>query len=728
MKLIFTIITIGVLAPAVFFPAVIQAQQRHISKKDTTLTDTATKKLKEVTVTSRYYKKYKVDRSSNTLKVTTPVLELSQNIQVIDHSILTDQQAINVTESITRNVSGALRNNTADFYGSFIMMRGATVNTLRNGVDLSMIYYGPTPEDAGIVDRLEFIKGPAGFMNAIGDPAGSFNLVTKQPTGFNSNHISFTAGSFNLYRLTADLDGNLDQAKKWQYRLNVVGQKSKLFQQYAFNDKVLVAPVLRYNINNHSSITGEYIYQKQQFRQYLLTVFSPYGFGSLPHDFSITDPNKKPVNATENNAFLTYVNNLNSKWQLTTKAAFAQDNLNGNYFFLSAFNQATPTLIPRRVTYERFYTNVYSFQAFVNGEFNTGSVKNKLLGGLDINRKHLLSYSGYNDKTVKPPAYPLNPDNPVYGITFDSGEKLGNLADIATDKSAVAYTAGYVQDELNMLNNKLRVTLAARLTTSKSSVDLLSASSVTNTVLTPRIGLSYSVTSNLAAYALFDQTYTPQSGISATGGVFEPLRGKNIEAGLKKDWLNGKWNTTLSVYHIVRQNIRVTDPNTNLQSQIGETLSKGIEFDLKGEVVKGLNAVINYAYTDSHITDDANTTLIGLPSPYRIKHIQNTWLNYKLPFHKVSGFSLSAGYQLQTGRAGRYSQENNLDLAPVFRLDGGLGWSGKRFSVNGIVNNILNRFNYGSAWVSPLPPNPAGLYAYVPYPPREFRITVGYNF
>ena len=44
---------------------------------------------------------------------------------------------------------------------------------------------------------------------------------------------------------------------------------------------------------NHSFISGEYIYQKQQFEQYLLTVFSPYGFASLPRDFSIADPEQK---------------------------------------------------------------------------------------------------------------------------------------------------------------------------------------------------------------------------------------------------------------------------------------------------------------------------------------------------------------------------------------------------------------------------------------------------
>lgn len=672
-----------------------------------------------ITITSRYYRKYKLDHASNTLKIPPSLQELPQNIQEIDKSIILDQQSININESVTRNVSGAMRNNTADFYGPFIFMRGAAINTLRNGTDLSMIYYGPLPEDAAIIDRLEFIKGPAGFVNAIGDPAGSFNIVTKQPTGTPQHQVSITTGSFDLYRTAIDMDGNLDKQQKWQYRLNAVGQMSRSFERFAFNDKVLVAPVLRYNINDHSSITAEYIYQQQSFLQYLLTVFSPYGFASLPRDFSIADPNKEPVKANEHNTFLTYFNQINEHWSVTAKATFAKDHMDGNYFFVSKYDTTTPNLIYRRVTYERFNTAVYAFQAYVNGAFKTGGLQHKVLGGIDANRKELLAYSGYNDPNANQALYALDVLHPVYGITFDSNKKTGRLEDIATNKQRIEYYAGYLQDEIHLPGNKWRITIAGRVTSSKSSITIPTTSAVSDLVVTPRAGLSYSIMPDMTAYALYDQTYTPQSGISANGDVFKPLKGKNREVGIKKDWLHGKWNTTISAYYITRDNIIVSDPATNLQSQIGQTQSKGIEFDMKGEIVKGLNVVINYAYTDAHVSDDANAKNIGLSSPYRIKHIQNTWLNYKLP----KGFSISGGYQLQAGRAGRYPQDGDIHLNNVWRIDGGLGWSNGHLSINGIINNITNRFNYGSAWT-----RPTGLYAYVPFPPREFRLTAAYNF
>ncbi|WP_443947551.1 TonB-dependent siderophore receptor [Pedobacter sp. AW1-32] len=708
----------------------LSAQNTNSNTSDTTKIkkDSTAKDLRAVEITSRYYRRYNLKQSSASLKLRTPLLNLPQNIQEVDRSIILDQQSVNVNESITRNVSGAIRNNTADFYGPFIFMRGAGVNTLRNGMDISMIYYGPMPEDAAIIDRMEFIKGPAGFMNAVGDPAGSFNIVTKAPTGTFNNNLSFTAGSWDLFRLSGDFDGTLDKNKKWAYRVNVVGQKAKSFQKFAFNDKFVIDPVLRYNINKQSSITAEFIYQKQEFLQYLLTVFTPNGFSTLPRDFSIADPGKDPVKASERNAFLTYENQLSDRWSFTAKGLFARSSLDGNYFFVSSYNAAAPNLLPRRVTYERFNTNVFAIQTFLNGEVNTGSLKHKILVGLDANRKNLLAYSGYNDKTANQTLYYLDVNNPVYGISFDSNRKDGRLEDIATNKQSVEYYAAYLQDEIHVLNDRLRLTLSARVTGSRSAVSIPTTSEVKDWVLTPRVGLSYSLRQDFAVYAVFDNTFTPQSGISVAGTVFQPLKGQNFEFGFKKDWANGKWNTTISMYRLTRDNIIVTNPSTNLQSQIGQTRAKGIEFDLKGEIVKGLNAVINYAYTDAEISKDSNPALVGLPSPYLTKHIQNTWLNYKLPFRAIEGVSVSGGYQLQTGRSGRYSVEKNLDIVPVFRIDAGLGWSNRKFSVNAIVNNILNRANYGSAWVTPVSANPVGLYAYVPFAPREFRITLGYNF
>ena len=685
--------------------------------------ESAGRNLREVTI-STSLNHYNTDSISASLKLAQKLLQVPQNIQEIDKTLISDQQAINVNESLTRNVSGATRSNVADLYGPMIMMRGAAIGTLRNGIDLGMSYYGPVPEDAAIIERIEFVKGPAGFLSPIGDPAGLYNIVTKSPTGNRRNQIRLTAGSFNLYRLSGDFDGNLDKSKKWLFRLNLAGQKAKSFQKFAFQDKLIAQPVIRYQINSRSTLIAEYQYNRQSFQQYLATVFSPDGFASLPRSFSISDPNKIPARARESNYFLTYRLQMSTHWALTAKASVAQNRMDGNYFLVSSYNPAKPNLLPRRLTYEKFNSGVLAAQAFINGGFKTGRIEHRILSSPDYNRKNFLGYAGYNDPAAGTTVYLLDLSNPVYGIPISSQKKEGKLSDIATNQHRIRYFSAYLQDEVALAGGMLRLSLAGRFTASKSSILKPRQTSVSDAVLTPRIGLNYQIRKNFYFYGLWDQTFTPQSGLNTSGGIFKPLKGNNLEAGLKKDWRAGKLSTTLSVYDITRDNILVSDPvNRNIISQIGQTKSKGIEVDLKGEVFTGMNLVINYAYTDSYISRDADERLVGIASPFLVKHIQNSWLHYKLPFKKVRGFSVSAGYQFQAGRNGRYPQDIQRPIANLFRADAGIGWANSHLFIQGLVNNISNRFNYGSSWT-----RPAGLSAYTPFAPREFRLSIGFHF
>ena len=130
-------------------------------------------------------------------------------------------------EGVTRNVSGATRIEHWDNYAS-ITMRGSNVGAFRNGMNVSTAL-GPADRryEHGRTD-IEFVKGPAGFMLANGDPSGFYNVVTKKPSGRNKGEVRVSLGSFDLYRATADLDGKLSRDGKLLYRLNVMGQIERL--------------------------------------------------------------------------------------------------------------------------------------------------------------------------------------------------------------------------------------------------------------------------------------------------------------------------------------------------------------------------------------------------------------------------------------------------------------------------------------------------------------------
>jgi iron complex outermembrane receptor protein len=157
-----------------------QVMAVNVQAQDTTIVQKITlekrkEQLREVVIQSQR-KRYKADEVSSSLRLITPLQKVPQNIQVITSKVLDDQQVISLADGVIRNVSGATKLEHWDMY-TRINMRGARASEFRNGMNVTS-NWGPLSADMSIVDRIEFVKGPAGFMMSNGDPSGIFNIVT----------------------------------------------------------------------------------------------------------------------------------------------------------------------------------------------------------------------------------------------------------------------------------------------------------------------------------------------------------------------------------------------------------------------------------------------------------------------------------------------------------------------------------------------------------------------
>lgn len=693
------------------------------------LTADAATTLGEAVVTSKYYRQYTTQAISGALRLRTPLIELAQNVQAVTPEVIADQGSVNMTEGVSRNVSGVVRQEISNNLGPFLFMRGGQIASLRNGVDLTPIYRGPVPDDAAVIDRVEFVKGPSLFMNNIGDPAGSFNVVTKQPTG--TPHYAATAmlGSYNLYRLAADLDGQLVKSGKLLYRLNAMVLRSNSFVQGDFNKRLLVSPVLKYQLSDRTAITAEYNFQAFSYGLYSPIVMTPNGFGSLPRSFTISEASLPPIRVRDHSGMLTATHQFSANWQLTTRGAFLVDNAEGTYLWVTGVNKANPNVLLRNPKYDLNRTQVVSEQAFVNGKFSTGPLTHQLLAGVDANQKKFLAAS-YVEYDTAPTAtggtqlvyYPLDVTSSTYGAEVHDYHAPNGLASRNTEQT-INYYSFYALDEVALLGNKLRLTPGLRYTAVKTN-NLVSgvASASADHVATPRLGISYSLAPSLSVYGLYDRTLVPQAGATSSGVALSPVKGTNREIGLKKNWLDGRWTSAVALYYITRSGILATDPNNSLyRIQVGENHAQGVDVDIIGQVVRGLNVVVNYAYNDSKIDSDVNPALVGARTPLYVKHVQNTWLNYELPARLVRGLSFSLGYQYQAGRSERYAVATQRATPDYFRLDGGVGWQSAHLKVNLLVNNLLDHNLIATPW------NRNGLYYWVSQPGRNGRLSVSYT-
>ncbi len=674
--------------------------------------------LNEVVVQGEH-QSHQLEKLSPSLRLSGDVIKVPQNVQVISDELIKSQQSISMMENITRNVSGAQM---IEHWGSFarINMRGFKLPAFRNGMNVEMPW-GPLTEDLSMIERVEFVKGPAGFMMSAGEPGGFYNVVTKKPVSYDLLDASFTTGSFGLYRGTVDAGGSLTANNKLQYRLNVMGQTNGSHRKFEESNRITVVPALTYQFSDRTSLTAEFTHQKASVPLGRAYVFAPSasGFGSLDRDFAMMDENFPNSDIKETSLYAYATHQISQSWTVNAQ------------YSTTKYDQVGASPWPRSVESNGDAIRGISSwdalnltdlaQLYTTGSISGAGITHNILAGVDYSNKRYWadwSQGGAADTTV-----PFNVFNPVYGNgqlpVFDRSENVKTRGE--GNKQGNEIVAYYLQDEIGVIDNRLRLTLAARYT---DATVFAYGNTTDNTKITPRLGLSFDITDDFTAYALYDQSFFPQFGASATGESFDPEEGKDIEGGVKKNWVNGKLRTSLTAYQITKQNILVADPeNVNFSIQLGEIQSKGVEFDMNGQVTPELNVVLNYANTNVEITEDTTPENVGKRVAGHAKHITNGWLNYSFKKQsKLDGFGLSLGYQYQVDRSSwAWNADNQSALPDYFRLDGGVSWKNERMDVKVNVNNILNKHLYsGSSYGSFL--------YWQSEPGTNFRLTVAYKF
>jgi iron complex outermembrane receptor protein len=697
---------------------------------DMVLTESA-EKLQDVVVTANV-NKYKNNNTSPSLRLTTPLLEVPQNIQIVTGDVLKDQQIISMSDGLTRNVSGLTRlEHWGDMYTN-ITARGSQIQAFRNGFNVVNSYWGPLTEDMCFVDNIEFVKGPAGFMLSNGDPSGLYNVVTKKPTGKTKGEASFTVGSYDLYRSTIDLDGKLSKDGKLLYRLNAAAQNKKTHRANEYNDRYALAPVLSYQLDEQTKLTLEYNYQQAKMSNVgSYYVFSPDGFKTLPVDFASLPSGSPGTQIDDHSLYLNLQHNINRGWKVTGQVARFVYIQEGSSMWPSVVN-ADGTIV-RSISIWDAKSTMTMAQAFVNGEMETGSIRHRILGGLDMANKAYMA--DWNQTHVLDSANaPFDPKNPSLGTpvtgypVFDRETPLEERATGGVIDQA--YTSLYLQDELGFMQGKVRLTLAGRYTDVRQANYGGKPNEAKH--FTPRVGVSVSVDKTTSVYGLYDQAFVPQSGVLASGGKVQPITGNNIEAGVKKDWFGGRWNTSLTVYSILKNNELTADPNSaptsGLSIVLGQKRAQGVEFDLRGNIARGLSLIANYAYTDSRVlkvADGVTAIKVGDIVPGFAIHTANAWLTYKVQRGVLKGAGVSLGATWLGDRATYWdaSPDPSKELDNYLKVDGGVYWENNKLKITANVFNLLDEYLYSGSYYKWL-----SAYNWQTEAPRNLRFSIAYKF
>ncbi|WP_442846230.1 TonB-dependent siderophore receptor [Leeuwenhoekiella sp. H156] len=649
---------------------------------------------------------------SSSLRLQQELNKIPQNIQVISADVIEDQQSISMMENITRNVSGATM---IEHWGNFarINMRGFRIPPFRNGQNV-LSPWGPLAEDMALVERIEVVKGPSAFMLSSGEPGGLYNVVTKKPTGVSHGEVGLMTGSYNTLRATLDLEGKLTDDNKLQYRFVGAGTTQEAHRAFEEQNRYTLAPSVKYLIDDKTSVTAQYTYQYYKTRLIgSAYVFAPSEYASLDRDFTLSDPKLGPAIMKEHYGLVNFEHKLDDNWKVNAQLAYLNYNHSGSSLWLnSQFGVKENGDLIRRIGIWDAEEEKKLGQVFVNGKARTGGISHIILGGLDFGKnEYIADWSQAIDiDTEENPFNIYNPQPLTVAPVFDRSIPLTQRAGGFLSSDYLAY---YFQDELGFFNDDLRLTLAGRYTEMRTNSY---GSTSSDNVFTPRVAASYSILDKLSAYAMYDQSFLPTQGASEDGNAFDPVTAEDVEGGLKYEFGNGKWNVAAGYFNITKDKILVPGENPNFSVQVDSDItSRGFEFDLRGEVLRGLGVVLNYAFTN--VEDKNGNKIVGFS-----KHITNGWFNYQFQERQLRGFGVSLGYQYLADRSTwAWGADGETDLPDYFRMDGALSWENNRFRVALNLNNILNEYLYSGA-------NYGSYIYWQSEPGRNFRLSLNYKF
>jgi iron complex outermembrane receptor protein len=714
--------------------------------------------LQTVEITGRREVSYDNKETFSATKTASLIKDVPASINFVTKELMLDQISFTVND-VVKNVAGV---NQYSFYND-ISIRGFRVQgqgnsgTLLNGMRTFTSFW--KPQLIPHIERVEVIKGPASALFGNASPGGSINRVTKKPLEESRKSISTTVGSFNTIRTLADFTGTMTEDKKLLYRLNLGFENSDGFRDLQFSRNLVIAPSFAFLPTDNTSLNFDIVYQDSKGRlDRGQAAFGNRDLYTTPTTTSLSAVNDY-LNEATINATVSLRHNFsdrvsfNSTYQLSSYTEDLLEHRTSNQFAALGAGSFDQTKVAMRVFYRKRSWNNNAINNYINADYDLGKVKNTLLVGHDYFRQEQLpggsqlearTYQLSNGGT----ANAFNPNNALDYVLDANGNPVTNvphfdltspIANGLQDMSKYIYNRVtynqylqqshglYVQNQSEI--GPLKVLLGLRQEYFRDFLNYNSPSEevIDQKALLPRVGLVYTLNPNINLYGTWVQGYQPQDGASVinpdAGGPFDPLTSEMFEFGTKTEWFQKRVSATLSLYQIVERGglYNSNDPNNPERlTQLGEEQSKGVEFNLTGNILPHWSMVAGYAFNDAKITQADEEDVIGRQKPNAPRNTANLWSKYIFEQGSFKGLGIGFGYNYVSDRFGSIVSSDQPDIFPAYGIvDAALYYKLDKVQFQVNVNNLFNDIHWVGGY---------DVLRAFPGSPRNIMTTVSYIF
>lgn len=260
----------------------------------------------------------------------------------------------------------------------------------------------------------------------------------------------------------------------------------------------------------------------------------------------------------------------------------------------------------------------------------------------------------------------------------------------------------------------------------------------------PKVTLRYKPADNATIYGGysrgfrsggFNQTGVGTAGIAGVNDLFDEETANTYEVGVKTEWFDRRLKANASVYYTEAKGTYffVFDPNTSTQNlgNLGKVNYVGGELELTGRVADGLDAYVDFGYTDSDIRkSDRDPNDVGNQAPLVSKYTVNVGAQYRRPISLFGGVTGFVRMDDEIIGPTWFYPDNFTERRAVNLLNVRVGVEADRWSVTLWSKNLTNQ-KYNAEW-SPGPqffPNPGYSNNFVfKALPLRWGVDVAYHF
>lgn len=200
---------------------------------------------------------------SMSLKETPQSVTLITEEMISDKGLVTMESVLNHTPGVT--MVGDASENSQIFVRGYALDSGVQIDGLIT-TSSSHVYSGSIDQglDPVIAERVEVLKGAAGILSGLGEPSATVNFIRKRPTDDTRATISASYGSWDTYRLEADISGWLTDSGSVKGRFVSAVKKGNSFIDRYQRDTTVLYGVVETNLATDTSLSFFADYQKSQ--------------------------------------------------------------------------------------------------------------------------------------------------------------------------------------------------------------------------------------------------------------------------------------------------------------------------------------------------------------------------------------------------------------------------------------------------------------------------------